>query len=171
MHPKPIKPASENIHIRPATPGDLDQILYLFKDTIIHTCSNDYNADQIRVWTASAENRQSWIKRIEEHYFLVAEKNNFLTGFASLRKNDYIDVMYISKDYQRQGIAFNLLNKLEIKALSLDSKKLETDASITARPFFEKQGYCVIKENHHVLSGVDIMNYRMSKNLIYNRIL
>lgn len=40
-----------------------------------------------------------------------------------------------------------------------------TDASITARPFFEKRGYKVIKEQQVELRGQIFTNFKMSKNI------
>lgn len=41
---------------------------------------------------------------------------------------------------------------------------ITTYASITARPFFEKRDYQVIKENQVLRDGIILINYKMEKN-------
>ena len=55
---------------------------------------------------------------------------------------DNIDILFVHKDYQGKGIATAICDRLE-KAVQ---NKVITNASITARAFFEKRGYKVIKE-------------------------
>jgi putative acetyltransferase len=38
---------------------------------------------------------------------------------------------------------------------------MHTNASITARPFFEKHGFMVVAEQHPVIRGVEMINYKM----------
>lgn len=42
----------------------------------------------------------------------------------------------------------------------------DTEASITAKPFFERQGYQLIMEQSVERKGVWLVNYRMSKKLM-----
>ncbi len=144
---------------------DLPQILTLFIETIQSTCIQHYTQKQIDVWTASAKNTERWITRLTQHYFLVAETDGLITGFSSLENNDYVDLMYVHKNYQGKKIAYTLLQALENKARQLGAAQLITDASITAKPFFAKQGFEVEKENKLSINGVAISNFRMVKPL------
>ena len=85
--------------IRKARRNDIDGIIELFKNTVINVCKADYGNEQINVWAAAAENKQKWIDRIDRQYFLVAEQDNKIIGFGSIENGDYLDVMYIHKDY------------------------------------------------------------------------
>lgn len=64
------------------------------------------------------------------------------------------------------GVGKQLYRELEKKALDLGVKKLFVDASITARPFFEKLNFKTIRQQTVELRGVDFMNYRMEKKLV-----
>jgi hypothetical protein len=44
-------------------------------------------------------------------------------------------------------------------------KKITTESSITAKPFFEKMGYQLIKEQNKKCAGVILKNYLMEKIL------
>lgn len=61
---------------------------------------------------------------------------------------------------QGKGIATALCEKLEN---SVCAQKVMTHASITAKPFFEKRGYVVIKEQRVLREGIALTNYIMEK--------
>ena len=61
-------------------------------------------------------------------------------------------------DYQKQGVATALCNELE-KDLSI----IKTYSSITAKPFFERRGYVVVKAQEVERLGVKLKNYEMQK--------
>jgi putative acetyltransferase len=162
----------KDITIRSAHPGDLSAILFLFDETIRSTCHVDYTPAQIEAWVAGAQDTARWRKRIETQYFIVALRDEQIIGFASLQNPGYIDLLYVHKDHLRRGIASALYDALEAHAslqLSSGDLTLTSDVSITARLFFEKQGFTADKENRRLLRGVDIMNYHMSKRLIKPR--
>ena len=71
----------------------------------------------------------------------------------------YLDRLYVHKDYQRQGIATALCDRLE-QSVSGD---IVTHASITSKPFFERRGYEMIKEQQVERNGVLLKNYVMIK--------
>ncbi len=64
------------------------------------------------------------------------------------------------KDFQGMGIATALCDRLE-----MGHERITTYASITARPFFLKRGYRVVRENRAVRQGIELLNYFMEKTL------
>ena len=153
-----------NINLRPARRDDLSEIQALFVDTIRSTCKNDYSQEQIMAWTSSVENKVRWTAAVDQQFFLVAEKENRIIGFASLKNGDYLDFMYVHQACLRQGIADRLYTALENESKRLGCTFIVADVSKTARPFFESKGFKVLKVNQHLIRGVEIINYRMRKN-------
>ena len=153
------------MNIRKAVSTDLDDILNLFLTTIQHVNKADYNAEQLKAWSSGAEDRERWLKKIEDQYFLVAEINNELAGFASITSGGYLDTMFVSKDHQRKGIAKLLLLKLLDFAAENDISEITTEGSITARPFFEKYGFEAIEKQELNRKGIKIINYKMKKRM------
>lgn len=147
--------------IRTAGIEDLPALHQLYTETIRHTCKNDYNADQIDVWVSSIENTSRWINAITTQYFLVAEIDHQLAGFASLKDGNYLDFMYVNKDFLRRGVANKLFQELLREATRLKTNGLSSDVSKTARPFFEKKGFKVVKKNTNLIKGIEIVNFRM----------
>jgi len=143
--------------------SDLTELQQLFVDTITTVCRPDYTDQQIKVWTAGIANQQRWADMISQQFFVVAEKQGSLLGFASLADGEYIDMLYVHKDFQGQGIANALFQELEAEAQRQGKTRLHADVSITARPFFEKKGFEVVAEQTVIRQGVELLNFKMAR--------
>lgn len=137
----------------------------MFVDTISTICKDDYTPQQIKVWTSSIENTQRWTDKLTSQYFLIAELDNKIVGYASLENNDYFDFLYIHKDFQRLGIADRLYTEIEKEAIKRKATILTSDVSKTARGFFEKKGFKTIARQTNIIKDVEIVNYKMTKQL------
>ena len=98
---------------------------------------------------------------ILEHKTFVAAEGGIIIGFGDIDKKGYLDRLYIHKDFQRRGIASTICDALES---AVQVPLITTHASITARPFFEKRGYRVVKEQTVMRMGVSLTNYLMEKD-------
>ncbi|WP_278381417.1 GNAT family N-acetyltransferase [Chryseobacterium arthrosphaerae] len=155
-----------SISIRKGSLNDLPAMQQLFADTIQVICKNDYNDLQRNAWSAGADNKERWMNVIKSQYVLIAEAENQLVGFSTLDQGTYIDLLFVHKDLQHQGIASLLYAKMEEEALRHGQKQLTADVSKTARPFFEKSGFRILKEQTVNVKGIDLINYKMIKNLM-----
>jgi putative acetyltransferase len=90
---------------------DLPAMQSLFVETVTHVCAKDYTPDQIKIWTASIENAQRWLDIILKQFVQIAWIDGKMVGFGSLDKGNYIDLMYVHKDYQGQGVANAIYKK------------------------------------------------------------
>lgn len=150
------------MQLRRATAGDMEQLKTLYFNTILAVNSNDYTEEQVNVWASTADRTENLLRRIREQYFYVAFNNDgLITGFASLENNGYLDMMYVHKDFQRMGIATLLISKIFETAKKLNLSILTTEASITAKPFFEKHGFVVLEEQIVYIKDIPLINYRM----------
>ncbi|WP_260118239.1 GNAT family N-acetyltransferase [Elizabethkingia anophelis] len=154
------------MEIRVAEKNDLSTIQRMCADTIAAVCSTDYNQDQIEVWISGIENTPHWNDNLLGQYILVAEYDGEITGFISLKDGYYIDYLYIHADYQHQGIAKRLYKAIEEKALLEKQSLLMADVSITAKPFFERIGFKIIRQQQVKLKGIELTNYKMEKSII-----
>jgi putative acetyltransferase len=156
---------NENISVRLATLIDYKELQQLFVDTVNTVCRKDYNEQQIKVWTQSVENEQRWLNVLTRQYVIVALHKNRIAGFCSLDNGDYIDLLFIHKDFQRKGIASKLYSFIEQEAHKNNTRAIEADVSITAESFFKKMGFEIMQEKKVSLKGVEMINYRMKKIL------
>ena len=70
----------------------------------------------------------------------VSIGDGILVGFAHMTMDGYLSHLYVHKDFQRQRIASDLLQRVEQEGSRHGTKQISTDASITATPFFERKG-------------------------------
>lgn len=154
------------MQIRLATLQDIPSLKSLYQGTITHINSQHYNPEQITAWAATGERITSLENKIKEQYFYVAiTASGVITGFSSLEEDGELDMMYVHKDYQGQGIASLLIQQIYKKAAELGLSKLTAYVSITARPFFEKQGFKVMETQQVQLGEVTLTNYEMIKTI------
>jgi putative acetyltransferase len=106
-----------------------------------------------------------WDKSLANNYIVVVEINGVIVGFGDLNDTGYFDRLFVHKDFQGQGVATIIANELEKYAQQNDIMVVTTEASITARPFFEKRGYLVIKQQSIECKGQTLTNFVMEKNL------
>ena len=89
-------------------------------------------------------------------------------AYVAIDKTQIVGFADMNKDYQKQGIPSKLVQQLERDSEKIGLKKITTEASITAKPFFEKMGYQLIKEQNKKCASVILKNYLMEKFLISN---
>lgn len=78
----------------------------------------------------------------------------------------HLNRLYVHKDFQGKGIATALVKALEAEAIKLNLRKISTEASITAQPFFEKRGHQTVCAQLVERKGVQLRNFKMMKNLL-----
>ena len=152
------------IKIRAYQPVDNEQLTALFFDTVHAVTVGDYTAAQRDVWAPVGIDAEKWCKPFCKDYVLVAVKNGEIVGFATLTETGCLDRLYVHKDHQRQGIATLLSEKIESHAQKNNIQELSADVSITAKPFFIKQGYQLLCENIVERDGERLRNYKMKKH-------
>ncbi|WP_106914840.1 GNAT family N-acetyltransferase [Chryseobacterium aurantiacum] len=157
--------SNSKISIRNAHKDDLQEMLILFQNTISCICKRDYTNDQLEAWKSGAENKERWENVIYDQFILVAIYKDQIVGFCSLNKGSYLDLLFVHQDYQHQGIASQLYHQIEKEAVRQNKKYLTADVSITAKSFFERAGFEIIKEQTVNVKGIDLINYKMEKKL------
>lgn len=145
--------------IREYQAADCKELAALFYQTVHTVNAKDYTEKQLNAWADGTVDLEAWDESFQEHYSVVAVEDKIIVGFGDIDKTGYLDRLYVHKDYQGKGIAAAICDKLERGF----SEKLVTHASITARPFFEKRGYQVVKEQQVERHGILLTNYVMEK--------
>ena len=146
--------------LRPYAPSDCQALAELFHHTVQTVNAGEYTPEQLDAWSPGAVDLEGWNRSFLEHHTLVAEESGRIVGFGDMDGTGYLDRLYVHKDCQGRGIASAICEALERAA---DTAGLTTHASITARPFFEKRGWQVVKEQQVERRGVLLTNYIMKK--------
>ncbi|QSY96388.1 GNAT family N-acetyltransferase [Rhizobium bangladeshense] len=152
----------ERIVIRPYAPGDVDATIEIFLRAIREVSSHDYSAAQIEAW-ARVEDRALWAERRISRPGWIAEIDGQPVGFSDLTGDGCLDMMFVHPDFQGIGVATRLLRRAEKEALRLGFRRVYAQASITARPFFESKGFCVMTGQIVEKRGQSLENFLMEK--------
>jgi putative acetyltransferase len=150
--------------LRPYLPSDLDILVAIFQDSIEELTEEDYSAAQRAAWAARAD-EPGFGARLANALTLVATIGGSAVGFASLKGNGHIDMLYVHPSFARQGIAAMLCDALEKLAAARGAKRLTVDASDTARPFFEGRGFEGESRNTVPVGDEWLGNTTMAKTL------
>ena len=144
------------MRLRPYRSADLPAILDLFRGTVHTVCARDYTRSQLDAWAPAELDAAAWDASLLAHRTLVAEEKGMIIGFADLAEDGYLDRLYVHRDWQGRGVASALCDALP------DARS--THASLTARPFFEKRGWRVVKAQQVERRGVRLTNFVMEKS-------
>lgn len=158
--------------IRRFIPADAPQIAQLFHDTIHHINTQDYTPTQLQAWAPDDLNFCDWVSRCGSKITFVAldptpglDGSEKIIGFAELEPSGHIGCFYGHWQYQRRGVGRLLYQTLEHEATIRELKSLRVEASITARPFFERMGFSLIQQEEVFCRGQWLLTNRMFKFL------
>ncbi len=155
---------SEMPALRPFLPTDVPILAAIFVAAIEELTSDDYSEEQREAWMVVAEDEE-FGRRLAADLTLIATLEGSPVGFASLRGNDHIRMLYVHPAVAGQGVATMLVDALEKLAGSRGTESLTVDASDTAQGFFAKRGYTAKQRNSVTINGEWLANTTMQKTL------
>ena len=147
--------------IRPYDSADATALLDLFSETIRKVNNRDYAPPQIDAWSSDSIDTDLWRARFSNRFAYVVECDGRIAGFADMSQEGYLDRLFVSADHQRQGVGRMLCDRLIADARETRLTKIFTEASITAKPFFERLGFHTLQEQSVLCRGVRLVNFRM----------
>ncbi len=139
---------------------DCRRLTELFYDTVHSVNARDYAPEQLDAWATGQPDLEAWDRSLHAHESFVAEENGVIIGFGDIDQSGYLDRLFVDKDHQGRGVATALCDALEA---AVRAEHYTTHASITARPFFEKRGYHVVRQQRVERQGVSLTNFVMEK--------
>ena len=151
--------------LRPFLPSDVPMLAAIFVAAIQESTGDDYSEAQQEAWAAVAEDEAAFGKNLAGELTLIATIQNAPVGFASLKGNDHIDMLYVHPGAAGQGVASALCDALEKLAGGRGAKSLTVDASDNAQEFFKKRGYVAKQRNTVTVNGEWLANTTMQKPL------
>lgn len=153
------------LKIRKYQEEDCLSTIQLFRETVLYINSKDYSEEQVQAWGGYELDPVIWNRSLLNNYSVVAIKDNIIVGFGDMDKSGYLDRLFVHKNYQGQNIATIIMRNLEFY---INASKFTSHVSITAKPFFENQGYHVVKDNLVKVRGVTLKDFIMEKDNSYH---
>src|SRR3954469_1639863 len=151
--------------LRPFLPADAPVLAAIFVASIQELTSDDYSEEQQEAWAAAADDEASFGKKLASELTLIATLQGSPVGFASLKGNDRLEMLYVHPSAAGQGVGAMLCDALEKLAGARGATGLLVDASDTAVEFFRKRGYVAQQRNSVSINGEWLANTTMKKEL------
>lgn len=145
--------------IRQFKKGDENALWHVFYSAIHRVCSKDYSAEQVNAWAPHDLDTKLWASKMQSIRPFVVELNGKIVGYADLQDSGLIDHFFVHADFQRCGVGRFLMSEILNRAPS--GKRLYSEVSHTARPFYEKFGFSFVKEQR-----VNIRNVILTNNIM-----
>ncbi len=151
--------------LRPLLPSDIAGLRELFAQSIDVLAADDYDEAQRLAWISRAEDGQAFAQRLMTATTLVVEREGELLGFASLKDNSQIDMLYVHPYAAGEGVGTTLVDALERIAAGRGTETMSVDASETAIAFFEALKYQPLRRNSVPIEDQWLTNTTMTKAL------
>jgi putative acetyltransferase len=151
--------------LRPFLPADTPMLAAIFTAAIEQLTGDDYSEAQQEAWASAADDEEKFGARLAGELTLIATMQNAPVGFAALRGNEHIDMLYVHPSVAGQGAGSMLCDALEKLAGGRGAKSLTVDASDNAQEFFKKRGYVARQRNSVTVNGEWLANTTMQKTL------
>lgn len=151
--------------LRPFMPADTIGLRELFAQSIEELTQDDYDEDQRIAWASAAADAQEFAKRLGSMVTLVVQIEGEYAGFASLKDNKVLEMLYVHPYHSGEGVGTALCDALERIAAARGASEITVDASETAAPFFEDRGYVATRRNSVPIDDQWLANTTMVKKL------
>ncbi|MFK0163847.1 GNAT family N-acetyltransferase [Rhizobium sp. NPDC090279] len=156
--------SQDRFSVKPYEPGDAQATIDIFLGAIREVASRDYSPAGIAAW-AQVEDAEIWAQYRASRPTWLAMDGSKPIGFTDLKPDGCLDMLFVSPDYQGKGVASLLLATVERTAREQGFQRIFTEASLTARPFFERNGFAVVTAQQVEKRGQILSNFLMEKTL------
>ncbi|MDQ6731749.1 MAG: GNAT family N-acetyltransferase [Actinomycetota bacterium] len=132
------------------------------------TASANYTSQQIEAWapvSLDASACAEWVAARASAQTIVAVVDTRIAGFSDLMDGTLLDMLYVDPDVGGRGVGSALIARILALARGDGAAAVETYASLTARPLFERHGFTVIEQRTTVVRNIAMTNFKMRRVL------
>lgn len=161
---KKIEEPKPKYKMRSLEERDIPEMQNLFRSTVLNINIRDYSKEEVKDWASCIDSIKLKNLLSQNRFIGAFDDNDRMIGFSSMNEEGYLHSLFVHKDWQGKGVATQLLHEVEHIAQQFRVTKITTEASLTARPFFEKKGYTVIKTQRQKANRLELTNFVMHKS-------
>ena len=153
------------ITIRQYQPEDAKALWEVFFYTVRNINHQHYSQEQVKAWAPEEWDIERWKNKMSQINPYIAEMNGQIAGYTDLQDSGLVDHFFCQHALQGTGVG-RVLKELVLKvANDKGISRLYSEVSITARPFYERMGFKVVKEQQVEMRGQVLTNFVMEKHL------
>jgi putative acetyltransferase len=150
--------------------GDARAFLEVHHAAVRGTAVRDYPQAVIEAWApipVTEDATEQVRANGDNEYRLIAELDGQIVGIGALVcERSELRACYVAPAAGHRGVGSALVRAIERAARERGLRVLELDSSVTAEPFYRKQGYKVSGRGEHVLrNGQRMACVKMRKSL------
>lgn len=158
-------PSHPSFTLRDYRVADLEALVELFGAAVHRLGVADYDLAQRQAWAPAHADLSAWQARLATLELLIAEDNRQLVGFIGFTRDGHIDLLFTAPRHARQGVATALYAAAQMRMQAAGATSAFTEASLTARPFFARQGFSVEQAQTVARGAVTLQRFAMRKPL------
>jgi putative acetyltransferase len=153
------------MHIRPYHASDKRSAFQLYYECVHAVDASYYTLAQLDAWAPKEISYYSWLDELPTIHSFVVEIDELFAGFAAMRPDGEVHIVFVHKHHQRKGIATALMNEILTIARKLSLTRLYLESSSNAKKFYENYGFITEGENLKEYNGEYFLLTAMSMTL------
>ena len=163
---KVIRYVKTDYKIRTLDEKDIPQMKDLFRTTVLNVNARDYTEEEVKDWASCGDSDERWKELLlGNHYIGAFDAVGRLSGFTSMNRDGHLHSMFVHRECQGMGVATLLISEAERLAEEYGVEAVTCEVSLTARSFFEKKGYVVVRIQKSLANRLELTNFVMCKTL------
>jgi len=153
------------VEVRAYADADLETVVAVFTESVHQLAARDYSALQRAAWAPQPPALEPWVRRMRAVTTQVAVDGPQVVAFISHDRAGHIDLLFTAPTHARRGIATLLYRSVEESLVAAGVVAAFTEASLTARPFFERCGFVLTREEVVMRQGCALRRFALRKSL------
>jgi putative acetyltransferase len=145
---------------------DTQALANIYYHTIHRINIQHYTQEQVDEWApASSLETEGWAKKFTRTKPIIAVAEDEIVGFAEFEPNGHIDCFFCHHDWIGKGVGSALMKEIFQRAKDDHIHLIFSEVSITARHFFEKNGFKVVAGHSTVRNGIERTGFKMERTV------
>lgn len=149
------------ITVRPFNLADAAPCRAVFYEAVHEGAAAFYTPQERAAWAPSPDVPDQWADRLADQITFVGESADGIEGFFTLNHDGHVDLAFVRPRNMGTGLAGRLYDACFAAPNARGLTRAYTEASHLARPFFQRRGWRVIRQQQVERFGTYLTNFQM----------